>query len=393
MRRLVFAVYALLFVTEALQGALVPILPDFTREFGLSRVEAGALLSATTFGTLVIAIPIGLLADRVGARRLAVAAGALLALSAALQGLAGNFWTLLAGRMLFGLAFGTIWTAGVAAISSATSRRRAAAVGGTITIGGLAHLTAPVASGYLADNVGVPVPFFALAVLAGAATAWLAFAAPDPRGKAGQQPLLAALEAVRGQHRLQSALALMGVLGVVAGVVPLLVPLQLSENGLSAGAIGALFSAGSVVWILASALVARLGERAVGVTQAGGGALALGTIVLLPFASVATAALGAFLLLRAACHAPLSTIIYPLAQAGARAAGIGGATVVGLANVVWAAAAVVGPLGAGLLVQTVGDQWAYGALAILALTVGAWILGNRPPRERYRSAEPASAEA
>ncbi|MGI8607065.1 MAG: MFS transporter, partial [Gaiellaceae bacterium] len=87
MRRTILLIYALLFVTESLQAALVPLLPRFAHEFGLSDVETGSLLSAATLATVVIGVPIGILSDRLGAKSLAVAAAFIVGTAAIMQGL------------------------------------------------------------------------------------------------------------------------------------------------------------------------------------------------------------------------------------------------------------------------------------------------------------------
>jgi len=76
-------------------------------------LAVGALFAATSLATVLVSVPTGLLADRIGAQRLTAAAAALVTLSAVGQGLAPGFWTLLASRAAFGLAFGAIWTAGM----------------------------------------------------------------------------------------------------------------------------------------------------------------------------------------------------------------------------------------------------------------------------------------
>ncbi len=92
MRRLLFSIYALILVDEVLLLALVPLAPTYRDELGLSKTETGALLGASGFATVFISIPAGILADRIGARRLTIAAGFLLALAGLVQGLADEFW-------------------------------------------------------------------------------------------------------------------------------------------------------------------------------------------------------------------------------------------------------------------------------------------------------------
>ena len=54
MRRSVFLVYALLFANEIQQAGIIPLLPTFKESFELTKVETGAILSMTTFATVVV---------------------------------------------------------------------------------------------------------------------------------------------------------------------------------------------------------------------------------------------------------------------------------------------------------------------------------------------------
>src|SRR3990172_3130932 len=81
MRRLLLLIYALIFVDEIVLLAIVPLTPIYGDELGLSKVETGVLLSASSVTTVATSIPIGLLSDRVGARRRTSALGAVMAVA------------------------------------------------------------------------------------------------------------------------------------------------------------------------------------------------------------------------------------------------------------------------------------------------------------------------
>ncbi len=385
MRRLVFLVYALVFVTELCQAAIVPLLPTFGRELSLSEVETGAILAATTFATVLVSVPIGLASDRLGPHRLTVASAVIVGAACVVQAFASSFWVLLAGRALYGVAFATVWTAGLSLIAGASTGRRAGAIGGTIAVGGAAHFVGPLGSGFLAEHVSLAAPFLAIAVLAAVTAGLLAAARPPTVAAAPRDHLRAALAATRRHHELKTAFVVMALLGVVAGIVPLLVPLLLDENGLSAGQIGAVFSAGAAVWILASGAAARNASRTVRAMAAGIGVVALGAVLVLPALTVATAGIAAFVLLRAATQAPLSTISYPLADGAARVSGIGTATVIGIANLVWGASAAVSPVVGGVLADRIGARPTFALVALAASLGGLWILAATR-RERIRVA-------
>src|SRR5829696_3751948 len=105
-------VYALVFCTELGQSMLFPLLPMLADEFALSDAQTGAILAASTLATVAAALPAGLLAARRGARFVCVLAGAAIACSAVVQALAPTFEVILLGRVLFGVAFAAVWTAG-----------------------------------------------------------------------------------------------------------------------------------------------------------------------------------------------------------------------------------------------------------------------------------------
>jgi MFS family permease len=390
MRRLVLVVYALVFVTELCQSAIIPLLPTFGRELDLSEVETGAVLAATTFATVLVAVPIGLAADRLGAHRLTAAAALVVVVASVVQGYASSFWMLLGGRALFGIAFAAVWTAGLSLIASSTSSRRAGALGGTIAVGGAAHLVGPLSAGFLADHVALALPFLLVAGAAAVTAALLALGPAPPVERPRRDTLGAAVLAARRHHELRTAVVVMALLGVVAGLVPLLVPLLLDENGLGASQIGVVFSAGAAVWIVASGAAARNAGRTVRTAVAGACALALGLVLVLPALSVATAMIALFIVLRAATHAPLSTISYPLAEVSARVSGIGSGTVIGLMNVVWGAAAAVTPVVTGALVEGVGARATFGLVGLSVSLAGLWILAlTRRERLRMQAAETA----
>jgi len=81
MRRLPLVIYAIVFYDALLMFALVPLLPHYVNTLDLSKSQAGAVIGVYSAATLVFALPVGRVADRLGARRITVAGVALLAVS------------------------------------------------------------------------------------------------------------------------------------------------------------------------------------------------------------------------------------------------------------------------------------------------------------------------
>ncbi|MGH2856135.1 MAG: MFS transporter, partial [Solirubrobacteraceae bacterium] len=80
-------VYALFVVAGVAQGAIVPLLPRFSEQFELSGAQTALLLALPGLATLAVSVPSGVIADRLGARRVTLAAGILLCVSLVAQAL------------------------------------------------------------------------------------------------------------------------------------------------------------------------------------------------------------------------------------------------------------------------------------------------------------------
>lgn len=378
-------VYALIFTAGMVQSALAPLGPVYAADLHLTRVQVGALFAVASVSMVLVAFPIGFVTDRLGARRLTVGAAALVALSAFGQGLAHQFWLLLASRAAFGVAFGAVWTAGLAFLSDgAPLERRSSRLGATIPVTGTASSIGPAFAGILAGQFGLAVPFLAIAAAAAAIAVALSVSPTVPAPEREQRlPVARVLRAARGNRRVLGSVAIMVVAGLSGSLSFLLVPLRLKADGVSLAAIGTILGASAVLYIAASMGVTRLGPGAARPAAAGVTAAALGLALALPALSTAVVALTVFLLARAACNAAMSTIAYPLATAGAEEAGIGTGAAIGLVNAAWATSTVIAPLAGAAIAQAAGDRAAFAVLVPITLATGAWLVAvDRPIRRR-----------
>lgn len=383
MRRTVLPIYALILLETLVWIAIVPLAPTFADELDLSGVETGMILAAASLAALVVAFPLGLVADRMGARQVTIASAVLFTLATVGQGLAQDFWSLLLARGAFGVAFGALWGAGAAWLSdSLAEERRASSLAAATTVAGIGFTIGPVFGGGLADLYDTGTPFLVAALAAALVTASLVVGAPAATVVETRQRLPDMLRAARRDELVLAGIAIIVLIGLVGGGVNLLVPLRLRDNGVSAGEIGLLFSAASAVYTGVSAVVARLGARSATLRVGAAAALLTGLSMVLVLLSESTLAAVAFVLLRAPFWATMDTIILPLGAAGAHRSDLGRGSVMGLLTLGWAAASTIGPIVAGGIADGVGDRSAFALMVGWCALVGFWLLRTARATER-----------
>jgi predicted MFS family arabinose efflux permease len=377
MRRLLILLYALIFVDEVVLVSLVPLLPSYRDAFDLSGFESGVALSAASLAIVAGSIPGGVAGDRLGHRRVTLAAGMLLAASCLGQGLAVGLWTLVAARLAFGVSSAVIWSAGLSWLSDSAGEDRPGAVGAVIAVAGLGGMVGPVFAGVLADRLGRGAPFLILAAVALGLVVALAFADPGRQRHHEQLRLTAALGLARRNPLIAGAVTLMLLGGFSDGVVFLVAPAQLSDAGRSTATIGLILSVGSALFIACSALAARTGKWTVTLV-AGAVCTALSALVLLPvLGTSASTVVAGMLILRAAPLGFMYAVALPLGVRGARSAGIGVGAVNGMTAFAWGAASFAGAIVAGAGLEQPGPAAVYGFLTACCVAATAYLLALR----------------
>ena len=109
MRRLLLLATAVVFVDTMFFAAVVPLLPGLSDEFGLSKSDAGVLSGSYAAGTLIAAIPGGLLAARVGPRRTVLVGLSLMSITGVGFALGEHIVLLDASRFLQGVGGAFSW--------------------------------------------------------------------------------------------------------------------------------------------------------------------------------------------------------------------------------------------------------------------------------------------
>lgn len=400
--QLLWLLYALFFVAGVAQAAIVPLLPRLAGVYGLSPSETALLLALPGLATLTVSVPAGLAADRFGARRVTLAAGVLLGVSCLAQA-APSLGVLLTGRIAFGVAFGVVWTTGLAWLAEIDPSAAGGRLGPSVTCSSVGVMIGPAVGGVLAQHTTLALPFLLIAAVALLVVTPLVVGSepagprrPEVRAEVQSevQPedapctprsLTVALRA----PEVVAAAGALTVSGAVAGVSQLLITLGLHRYGLSSSRIGLAFSLAAVSYIGVSALVVRLGARASTLRVNAGATLVLALALIPALSGAGAGALVLALVLTALPRATIGTIAYSLASRAREGGGGRDGLVFGTLNGAWAGAMVLTPLLAGALYQGAG-AWA-GYLAVIApscVIAGALIMRARP-RETVPAGAPA----
>jgi len=382
-----FLVYGLVLVSSGTQFAVVPIVPDYAHRFGLSGLQQGMVLGATGLATLAVSVPAGALSDRLGSRKLTLGAGALMAVAVFTQALAGSFPILLASRLVFGVGFAVVWTAGLSWL--AETAPGGPGLGGTVASAGAGGVAGPALAGVLVTYFGLASPFLVAAGCFAVLTSALALlrvpaAQSPPRARIGMS-----LRAAAADRSTMAAAAAIVTAGATTGVSALLVPEQLHAAGASPGKIGLVFAVSGVLFVAGSTLTAAAGRRAVRLPVLLAGMLALSLATWPAALTSAPLVIAGMLCATTAARSVLWTVSYPFAAAGAERSGAGLGVVMGLLNGVWAATVLLGPLAAGLAVDVASPQAVFGLTAIAcAAVLAVTTLAAAPLRARRRRRAP-----
>ncbi|HEU4451106.1 MAG TPA: MFS transporter [Gaiellaceae bacterium] len=378
MRRLLLLVCAITLADTMLYAALVPLLPHYEEEFGLSKGGAGLLVGAYAAGAFLGAIPGGIASARLGPRRAVVAGLLLMAVASVAFGLAGDPWTLGLARLAQGVGSALSWAGALAWLVAGTPRSRRGEMLGTAIGAAIFGALLGPAVGALAESLG-PRPVFV--GVAGIALALVAWALLTPPVEAHVQHPSAILAALR--HRVVlGALWLMVMPALLFGIVAVLVPLELDDAGWGAAAIAAVFIAAAAIEMVVAPLLGRVSDRrgrlqplrfalAAGVLVTAALALADRPLLIVPLVVCSSIAFGAF-------WAPAMALLSDAAERIGLAQGFA----FGLMNAAWGGGNSVGPPVGGALADVAGEALPFAlmslvcALTLVAVTRGRRLLGT-----------------
>jgi MFS family permease len=360
-RALLACACLLVFLMSMQFGSVGPLLPQVSE--GRSHLFASFVVGGHPIGSLLGALPMVVVARRYGMHVSAIAGAVLLAAGVVVFAWFDGGW-LVAGR--FGIGFGgaLCWQAVFAwSISATGAVRRGRTIGvlwSAIALGGIfGPQLGALAAGTTRWVLVVPAAVMVVVSLYLAAVPRYAFSEP-----ASPRRVVAAFRSRAGA----GAVGLQAVLAFGFMLVSTLAPLALSDRGLSAAELGAVFTAAALVAVVANPFSGRIVDRG-----------RLRTLVVAALGAMVLAAL-ALPLLRSAVPAVLAVLVLLTANSvGNVPTGVLMAGVVereqldqslnlAIGSLLWATSALIGALAAGVF----ASEWP--AMILLAALNGAALL-------------------
>jgi predicted MFS family arabinose efflux permease len=206
------------FLTYLLRSVNAVVAPDLVAEIGLGAAELGLLTAAYLGAFALFQLPLGVLLDRYGPRRVQAALLAVAAAGCVLFAAGGDAMTLTAARALIGLGFaGGLMSGFKAVVLWVPGPRRALANSCVMSFGALGLLMATAPTELAARTMGWRMVFVALAAVTAGVALLILTVVPDPAERSQSTSLREQVHQLARIYSDKSFLAIAPLLATTAG--------------------------------------------------------------------------------------------------------------------------------------------------------------------------------
>ncbi|TLM67175.1 MAG: MFS transporter [Deltaproteobacteria bacterium] len=241
----------------------IPVVPLYAAGLGATTAEVGAINAAFMLMAGLLAIPAGLVSDRVGRRTVVLGGLLIIAASSFLLYLSATPTAMIAVYLIFGIGLAAFSPAMMSYVADIAPPARLGRAYGMYTIAAnVAMMLGPAAGGLLGTMLGLRAVF----LVSGALTLLMVIVAgtclPAAAARSGPQPGLRAACAELGRNRRFRACLLVTFGGCFGfGVFMTFLPLHLVALGMDAGHVGLVFAAQALANALSRIPFGRLSDR------------------------------------------------------------------------------------------------------------------------------------
>lgn len=141
-------------------GIVGPMLPLFALDLGASSTEIGLIRSSYFAARIFIELPIGIIGDKVGRRRLMILGPLVSGISALICGTASNILQIILGRIIWGMGVSLYMASSTVFIINLFGEEKGKALGFFQGIGFIGQIIASLIGGILSEHLGFRSGFY-----------------------------------------------------------------------------------------------------------------------------------------------------------------------------------------------------------------------------------------